>query len=46
MMLIVREHDLGVVKRLLRRQREPFWQIGRISHGRRGVKYVWTMNAE
>ncbi|HXJ95432.1 MAG TPA: phosphoribosylformylglycinamidine cyclo-ligase [Terriglobia bacterium] len=40
MMLVVRERDLDAVSRVLRRHREPFWQIGRIAQGRRGVKYV------
>jgi phosphoribosylformylglycinamidine cyclo-ligase len=40
MMLVVAESDLDDVTRLLRRRREPFWRIGRIVRGGRGVKYV------
>jgi phosphoribosylformylglycinamidine cyclo-ligase len=40
MMLVVRERDLDRVARVLRNRCERFWQIGRIVHGRRGVKYV------
>ena len=40
MMLVVSERNLDAVSRVLRRKREPFWQIGRIVRGRREVKYV------
>jgi len=39
MVLVVRESDLDAVARLLRRKRQTFWQIGRITQGTRGVKY-------
>jgi phosphoribosylformylglycinamidine cyclo-ligase len=40
MILVVRERDLDTVARMLHRKRETFWQIGRITKGARGVKYV------
>ena len=40
MMLVVREHDLDAVTRMLRSKHEKFWQIGRITPGARGVKYI------
>jgi len=40
MVLVIAESDLDAVTRVLRKRREPFWQIGRIARGGRGVKYV------
>ncbi len=40
MMLVVRERNVDAVARVLRRHRAPFWQIGQITHGRRGVRYI------
>lgn len=40
MMLVVSERDLEIVARALGRRREPFWRIGSIVRGPRGVKYV------
>jgi phosphoribosylformylglycinamidine cyclo-ligase len=40
MMLVVSERNLDAVAHVLRSKREPFWQVGRIVGGRRGVKYV------
>jgi phosphoribosylformylglycinamidine cyclo-ligase len=40
MMLVVRERDLDAAARVLRNQRERFWQIGRIARGMRGVKCI------
>jgi len=40
MMLVVRERDLDAVAHMLRRRREAFWQIGRITRGSRGVRYT------
>ena len=46
MMLIVRQRDLDAVTGVLRSKRETFWQIGRITRGTRGVKYVSTMSGD
>ncbi|HEV2426362.1 MAG TPA: phosphoribosylformylglycinamidine cyclo-ligase [Terriglobia bacterium] len=40
MILVLAENDLDAATRLLRKRREPFWRIGRIVRGGRGVKYV------
>ena len=40
MVLVIAESDVDAVTRVLRRRREPFWRIGRIARGGRGVKYV------
>ncbi len=40
MMLVVSERNVDAVSRVLRRKREPFWQIGQIVRGRREVKYI------
>jgi len=40
MILVIAENDLDAVGRVLRKRREPFWRIGRIVRGGRGVKYV------
>jgi phosphoribosylformylglycinamidine cyclo-ligase len=40
MILVIAESDLDAVARVLRKRREPFWRIGRIVRGGRGVKYV------
>ena len=40
MMLVVSERDLDSVARALARKREPFWRIGIIVRGPRGVEYV------
>jgi phosphoribosylformylglycinamidine cyclo-ligase len=40
MMLVVSERNLDGVARALGRRREPFWRIGTIERGPRGVKYV------
>jgi phosphoribosylformylglycinamidine cyclo-ligase len=40
MMLVASERDLDSVARALSRRREPFWRIGSIVRGSRGVKYV------
>ena len=46
MLLVVRERDLDAVARVLRSKHEEFWQIGRITAGARGVRYIQTMDAE
>jgi phosphoribosylformylglycinamidine cyclo-ligase len=40
MMLVAGQDNFDAVARLLRRKREPFWQIGRIVAGKPGVKYL------
>jgi phosphoribosylformylglycinamidine cyclo-ligase len=40
MVLVIAESDLDAVTRVLRKRREPFWRIGGIVRGGRGVKYV------
>lgn len=40
MILVIDENDLDAAARVLRKRREPFWRIGRIVRGGRGVKYV------
>jgi phosphoribosylformylglycinamidine cyclo-ligase len=40
MMLVVSERDLDPLALALNRSREPFWRIGSIVRGPRGVKYV------
>ncbi len=40
MILVIAESDLDAVARVLRSRREPFWRIGRIVRGGRGVRYI------
>jgi phosphoribosylformylglycinamidine cyclo-ligase len=40
MILVIAASDLDAVSRVLRRRHEPFWRIGRIVRGVRGVRYV------
>jgi phosphoribosylaminoimidazole (AIR) synthetase len=40
MLLIVSPRDLPKVTAALKKRHEKFWNIGRIIHGRPGVKYL------
>ena len=40
LLLVVAGRDAGRVSALLEKQREEFWEVGRILRGRPGVKYV------